>query len=73
MSDQQPGVTDLLSPELIRELARPADHRYGQAIHARGGVEFIEFAPSQVKAWVGGLDGSVADGGSQRRRTHIGR
>jgi uncharacterized Zn finger protein len=71
MPEQQPTVADLLSPARIRELARPADFRYGQAIHDRGGVVFIEFQPSQVEAWVGGLDGTVVEGGSQRRRTQL--
>lgn len=71
MPDQQKTVADLLSPEIIQELARPSDLRYGQAIHDRDGVEFIEFKPSQVEAWVGGLDGRVAEGGSQRRRTQL--
>jgi uncharacterized Zn finger protein len=71
MTNQQPTVADLLSPEIIQELARPSDLRYGQAIHDRGGVEFNAFTPSQVEAWVGGLDGRVAEGGSQRRRTQL--
>jgi uncharacterized Zn finger protein len=71
MSQQQPTITDLLSPAIIKGLARPSDQRYGQAIHDRGGVEFIAFMPSQVEAWVGGLDGKVVDGGSQRRRTQF--
>jgi uncharacterized Zn finger protein len=71
MPDQQPTVTDLLSREIIEKLARPSDLRYGQAIHDRGGVEFLVVTPSQVEAWVGGLDGKVAEGGSQRRRTQL--
>ena len=69
----RPGstVASLLSHELIQELARPSDLRYGQAIHRRGGVELIKSQPSEVEAWVGGLDGSVVEGGSQRRRTRI--
>jgi|SRR6266851_3157289 uncharacterized Zn finger protein len=71
MSNQQQTVAELLSRELIQQLARPSDFRYGQAIHDRGGVEFIASTPSQVEAWVGGLDGKMAEGGSQRRRTHF--
>ena len=71
MSNQQPTIADLLSLEIIQERARPSDLRYGQAIHDRGGVEFIALTPSQVEAWVGGLDGKVAEGGSQRRRTQL--
>jgi uncharacterized Zn finger protein len=56
---------------VIRDLALPSNVRYGTAIHARGGVEFITYAAVQVEAWVGGLNGSVAEGGSQRRRTRL--
>lgn len=62
MSDQQPAVVDLLSLETIQNLARPSDLRYGQAIHDRGAVTFIAWTPSQVEAWVGGLDGKVVEG-----------
>ena len=69
MSNQR--FADLLSVERIQELARPSDIRYGQAIHRRGGVALIEDEPTHVEAWVGGLDGTVAEGGSQRRRTQL--
>ena len=71
MPDQQPTVADLLSREIVQELARPSDLRYGQAIHDRSGVKFIACTPSRVEAWVGGLDGKVVEGGSQRRRTQL--
>lgn len=58
----------LMSPE---SLARPSDFRYGKAIFQRGGVEFIEHSATRVEAWVGGLEGSVVEGGSQRRRTQL--
>ena len=67
----QKSVADNLSLEEIARLARPADLRYGQAIHARKGVKLITNEPHSVEAWVGGLDGSVAEGGSQRRRTQL--
>ena len=65
------SIPDLLSLEIVRQFARPSDLRYGQAIHRRGGVEFIEYGPSRIEGWIGGLDGSVAEGGSQRRRTQL--
>jgi uncharacterized Zn finger protein len=64
-------IIDLLSVVRITELARPSDIRYGQAIHDRGGVEFITHDPLHIEAWVGGLGGSVVEGGSQRRRTQL--
>jgi hypothetical protein len=67
---EQP-LLDLLSPERIDQLARGADVRYGQAIYTRGGVEIITATPSHVEGWVGGLTGSVAEGGGQRRRTQL--
>ena len=69
VDDIQSSIPNLLNQELITRLARPADLRYGQAIHARQGVKFIVAESMYVEAWVGGLDGSVSEGGSQRRRT----
>jgi uncharacterized Zn finger protein len=71
VSKRKKSVAQLLRPELIEELARPADVRYGRAIYERGGVEFIVRQPSKVEGWVGGLSGSVVEGGSQRRRTRL--
>ena len=71
MPHQQKCIADLLSFGRIQELARPSDIRYGQAIHDRGGVESIKNNPLHSEAWVGGLDGSIAEGGSQRRRTQL--
>ena len=71
MPSQPKSIADLLSLDLIQNLARPANFRYGQAIHDRGGVEFIEREPSHILAWVGGLKGTMVEGGSQRRRTHL--
>ena len=68
---QPPTLARLLTPAEIERRATPANLRYGQAIQRRGGVEFIERAPRKVVAWVGGLEGSVAEGGSQRRRTRL--
>jgi hypothetical protein len=60
----------LASAEIERR-ATPANLRYGRAIYQRGGVEFIERTPRKVVAWVGGLDGSVSEGGGQRRKTGL--
>jgi hypothetical protein len=64
-------VRALLSADVIRDLALPSNLRYGTAIHARRGVEFITLEALEITAWVGGLKGSVAEGGSQRRRTRL--
>ena len=71
MSGPRRSVVALLSPRIIQELARPSDLRYGKAIYKRGGVSFIEYEATKVEGWVGGLEGSVAEGGSQRRRTQF--
>ena len=71
MAGKTKSVSDLLSSELIRELSLPSNLRYGQAIFDRDAVEFIESTDSKIEAWVGGLDGSVAEGGGQRRRTQL--
>jgi len=61
----------LLKDSFIDDIARPSDVRDGRAIFRRGGVNFIKNTPSHVEAWVGGLKGSLAEGGSQRRRTQF--
>jgi len=65
------SIAKLLTLEQIKEFAMPSNFRYGEAIFKRGGVEIIEQSPTKVEAWVGGLDGSVVSGGSQRRRTQL--
>jgi uncharacterized Zn finger protein len=71
MKTPPPTLARLLTPAEIERRATPANLRYGRAIQRRGGVEFIERTPRKVVAWVGGLSGSVAEGGSQRRRTRL--
>jgi uncharacterized Zn finger protein len=71
MRKKKASVSSLLSTALIRELALPSNLRYGTAIYKRGGVEFIGYSAAEVSAWVGGLKGTVAEGGSQRRRTRL--
>jgi len=65
------SLGQLLSPATIRDLALPANYRYGEAIFRRNGVEFIEFGKEKVEAWVGGLTGGATEGGGQRRRTRL--
>ncbi|HKV82929.1 MAG TPA: hypothetical protein VJN88_00130 [Ktedonobacterales bacterium] len=62
---------DMLSLEVIQSLALPSNLRYGTAIYTRGAVERISSRPDSVEAWVGGLDGPVAEGGGSRRRTQL--
>ena len=65
------SVQNLLSLDVIKKLSLPSNFKYGEAIFKRSGVEIINEEPDAVEAWVGGLDGSVAEGGSQRRRTRL--
>jgi uncharacterized Zn finger protein len=62
-------VKDHLSLEIINKLCIPSNFKYGSAIYSRGAVEIINQDPNQVEAWVGGLDGTVAQGAGTRRRT----
>jgi hypothetical protein len=71
VKNQPKPIADLIGPDDIEHLALRSNLRYGQAIYKRGGVEFIKFTPLEVEGWVGGLNGSVAEGGSQRRRTQL--
>ncbi|HSX33679.1 MAG TPA: hypothetical protein VLF91_05075 [Candidatus Saccharimonadales bacterium] len=48
MPSHHKSVASLLSAGRIQELARPSDIRYGQAIHDRGGVEFITKNPTHA-------------------------
>jgi uncharacterized Zn finger protein len=71
MTSQHKSVSGLLSPAIIQELALPSNLRYGTAIYERGAVEFIEETAGKVEAWIGGLDGGLAEGGGSRRRTQL--
>lgn len=62
MAERRKKLVELLSD--IQDLATPSNVRYGTAIHRRGGVELIEGGTHRVLAWVGGLDGTSAEGGS---------
>jgi uncharacterized Zn finger protein len=64
-------LEDHLTTERLKALARPSNIKYGAAIYKRGGVEIISKEPNKVEAKVGGLEGSVSEGGSQRRRTTL--
>ena len=64
-------LKEYLTLKRVEELARPSNIRYGTAIYERGGVEIIHRSATTVEAKVGGLDGSVAEGGSQRRTTRM--
>src|SRR5881394_3325726 len=65
------SVRGLINVTVIKDLALPANFRYGQAIYKRGGVEVIESGAKKIEAWVGGLNGKSAEGGGQRRRTQL--
>jgi len=71
MATERKTVRSLLSAKIIKELATPANGRYGQAIYKRHGVEIIKREPNAVTGWVGGLDGTSAEGGGQRRRVRL--
>jgi hypothetical protein len=62
----KPTLKALLTMEAIQGAATPANFRYGSQIHKRRGVEVLSSDGYTVIAWVGGLDGSVAEGGGQR-------
>jgi len=64
-------LTQHLRSVSIEDLARPSDFRYGKAIFERGGIELIKRSAQEAEAWVGGLEGTVVEGGSQLRRTRL--
>jgi hypothetical protein len=65
------SVLELISKEIMEQLALPSNLRYGKAIFERGGIEIIELTPQKAEGWIGGLSGSSAEGGGQRRRTQL--
>ena len=65
------NLVTLLNLDSIKQLSLPSNFRYGDAIYRRGAVEFIAAEPSRVDAWVGGLNGTTAEGAGSRRRTSI--
>ena len=71
MKNRPRPLAQLLTPDETERLALPSNFRYGKAIYTRGAVKSIESSAFKVEAWIGGLDGSVAEGGGQRRRTQI--
>lgn len=63
------SITDLIRQLNVEELAIPSNFTYGKAIYQRNAVKLIECSPTEIEAWVGGLTGSVIEGGGSRRRT----
>jgi uncharacterized Zn finger protein len=64
-------IKQFLQTGSIQDQCLPSNFRYGTAIYTRGAVEYIDQSAERVEAWVGGLDGSVATGGGQRRRVEV--
>jgi hypothetical protein len=71
LPNKRPSVSELVGDGEIERLALPSNLHYGQAIYRRDGVEFIELGRLKIAGWVGGLPGSVREGGSQRRRVEL--
>src|SRR5262245_32564811 len=65
------SLKDVLGNDAIQRHALPANLKYGSAIYRRGAVEIIDQNESYAEAWVGGLDGTVKEGGGSRRRTQL--
>ena len=64
-------LTEALTLERIQEISLPSNYKYGEAIYRRGAVKVIAKEETRIEAWVGGLDGSVTEGGGSRRRTTL--
>ena len=52
----------------IQSLAIPSNYKYGSAIYRRHAVKVISSEKASVEAWVGGLTGSMVEGGGTRRK-----
>ena len=57
-----------INQKLIQSLAIPSNYKYGSAIYTRHAVEMISSDETSVEAWVGGLTGSMIEGGGTRRK-----
>ena len=64
-------ITKLLHGEFIEKHAIRSNIRYGRAIHDRAAVQVIESEDDHIEAWVGGLVGSVGEGGGSKRRVRF--
>ena len=64
-------ITTVLTQEFIEKHAIPSNIKYGKAICDRGAVEIIKATDVFVEAWVGGLDGTVVEGGGSKRRVEF--
>jgi hypothetical protein len=69
-ANKRPSVAELVGHGEIERLALPSNLRYGRAIYRRG-VELTELGRLKISGWVGGLPGSVREGGSQRRHVEL--
>lgn len=65
------NLRESLSIANIEDLSLPSNFKYGQAVYRRGAVQIIQSDPLLVEAWVGGLDGTVAEGAGSRRRVQL--
>jgi uncharacterized Zn finger protein len=68
---KQSPIAKMLTGDFIEKNAIPSNVRYGTAIYNRGAVQFIENEDGHIEAWVGGLNGSVAEGGGSKRRVRF--
>ncbi|HSX44489.1 MAG TPA: hypothetical protein VLF39_00040 [Candidatus Saccharimonadales bacterium] len=71
MKTRQKLISELLRQAIIEQLALPSNLQYGTAIYERGAVEIIEQSPHHIEGWAGGLDGTMVEGGGQRRRVKL--
>ena len=62
------AIKKQINQKLVQSLAIPSSYRYGSAIYKRHAVEMISSDETSVEAWVGGLTGSMVEGGGTRRK-----
>ena len=55
----------------VSELAIPSNIKYGTAINERDGVEIITEKDDVAEFWVGGLTGTMSEGGGSKRRVQF--
>jgi uncharacterized Zn finger protein len=65
------SLKDHLKKIDLKTLAIPSNLAYGTAIYKRKAVQIINLEKKQVDAWVGGLSGSVKEGGGSRRHVTL--
>ena len=71
MKIQSTAIKKYINHAWIQSHTIPSNYKYGSAIYKRHAVEVISSDETSVEAWVGGLTGSMVEGGGTRRKVRL--